>query len=224
MFFFSSKKQKGFTRPNFLKSKNSDGFTLIEMLVVIVIVGIFTALILGSGFSDSNNRAKDDSAINEVLLSLKEVQSWGTGSRQWPEGSGTYDAGFGIYLKKGVDRYVLFGEDVKFDKDGLVVTDNKYGGKIEVDEKKDKDDEKELVEKKELQSSFIVDDICVANPDEKEVCGFNEVNFVYRRHNLGPIIKVNGSGSIESVEVHFKNGREVKKTLVVSSFGKLYIE
>ena len=198
MFFFYSKKQKG------SKSiKLVSGFTLIEMLVVIVIVGIFTALILGSGFSDSNNKAKDDSAINEVLLSLKEVQSWGTGSREF---AGSYDSGFGVYLEKDAGRYVLFGEDTR---------DNEYGGDI------GKDDKKELVEKKELQASFVVEKICV-NVDE--VCGFSEVNFVYRRPNLGPIITVDGSGSIESAEIYFKNGRGVEKKLVVSSLGKLYIE
>ena len=199
MFFFSFKNQ------NIYQSfrKNLRGFTIIEMLVVIAIVGIFSALILGSGFSDSNNRAKDDSAINEVLLSLKEVQSWGTGSREFAE---SYDSGFGVYLEKDAGRYVLFGEDTR---------DNKYGGDV------GDDDKKELVEKKELRSSFIVDKICV---NEGEVCDFNEVNFVYRRPNLGPIITVDGSGTIESAEIYFKNGRGVEKKLVVSSLGKLYIE
>ena len=126
MFFFSFKNQ------NIYQSfrKNLRGFTIIEMLVVIAIVGIFSALILGSGFSDSNNRAKDDSAVNEVLLSLKEVQSWGTGSREF---AGSYDSGFGVYLEKDASSYVLFGEDIR---------DNKYGGDI------GKDDKKELVDKK----------------------------------------------------------------------------
>ena len=193
MSFFSSKKQKG--------------FTLIEMLVVIAIVGILVAIFIGPGLRDSNTNVRDDTAINEILLSFREVQSWGTSSREFPSGSGDFDAGFGIFLEKNSDKYILFGDLVNGNKK------NRY------------ENENEKIEEKVMTASFTLSKICAGNDKDNLDCSLNEIHFVYRRPSLGPIITISHNGSsVENAEIHITNSAGVEKKLVISSFGKLYKE
>lgn len=65
MFPISDKKGRSFTRPSFLK-KNLGGFTLIEIMVVIVIIGILVGIVIvGAGLA--RNKAKDARVTSDML-------------------------------------------------------------------------------------------------------------------------------------------------------------
>lgn len=58
---------------NYIKQKNDRGFTLIEMMVVLVIVGILAA-IASPNFIDFLFRVKVDSSLEQLLGAIRETQ------------------------------------------------------------------------------------------------------------------------------------------------------
>ncbi|MGI6751741.1 MAG: prepilin-type N-terminal cleavage/methylation domain-containing protein [Anaerovoracaceae bacterium] len=85
----------------FHKMKNRKGFTLVELIVVIVIIGILAAVVIPrlSGFSDS---AKERAALAEHRTLISAIQMWQAANDDPEAFPANLDA-LKDYLNKGVN-------------------------------------------------------------------------------------------------------------------------
>ncbi len=84
------------------------GFTLIELVVVISIIGLMTGLVLANYRSGEKNLALQRSA-HKLSQDLRRAQEMATSAREFQEQ--TPPGGYGIYLNLlQPDRYVLFAD------------------------------------------------------------------------------------------------------------------
>lgn len=88
--------------------KNEKGFTLIEMLVVITIIGIIAAIFLPS-YSDSFAAKSLSMGKKQVQSDIRNVQNYAYATMEfdasYPEG------GYGIHFDiSNSDEYVIFGD------------------------------------------------------------------------------------------------------------------
>jgi prepilin-type N-terminal cleavage/methylation domain-containing protein len=83
------------------------GFTLLEMLVCIAIIGIITAIAVTGQSAFNQSTLLTDTAYT-VALSLRQAQSLGLGSHEF---SGVTNAGFGVHFASGAPgSYIIFAD------------------------------------------------------------------------------------------------------------------
>lgn len=76
--------------------KHKNGFTIVELLIVIVVIGILAALVLNS-FTGAQEKARDAKRINDVSILSKAIASYAaqTGSAK-VAGGGVNGGGYGF--------------------------------------------------------------------------------------------------------------------------------
>ncbi len=82
------------------------GFTIIELLVVVAIIGILTIVILVSQRNFNSATLLTDTTYT-IALSIREAQSFGLSSRN---NSGVYNAGYGVHFGDTANSYVVFAD------------------------------------------------------------------------------------------------------------------
>jgi prepilin-type N-terminal cleavage/methylation domain-containing protein len=108
-------KKNGFT---LLRQKATQGFTLIEMLVVIAIIAILAATLFGvANYSGSINRARDTKYISEIKAANKALELYFTTVNDYPNDNAAFEGlANSIYLPSNFDfsrmtyRYNILGD------------------------------------------------------------------------------------------------------------------
>lgn len=81
-------------KPHFQKSAATNGFTLIEILVVMVIIGILAALSIG-GFQSSQLKARDAKRKSDLKQITNALEFYRSDRGQYPESDGGQIVGCG---------------------------------------------------------------------------------------------------------------------------------
>lgn len=104
------------------KTKNKNGFTLIEVMVVIAIIGIMTSISIVS-FVTSRRNAALEAASREVESVLREAQNYALSGKNLTNPSCT---GFNV-RNQGVSNYILFNNCINMPfslKNGVVFSNS----------------------------------------------------------------------------------------------------
>ncbi|MDX1765579.1 MAG: type II secretion system protein [Candidatus Saccharimonadales bacterium] len=107
--------------------KNDSGFTIVELLIVIVVIGILAALVLNT-FSGIQERARDTERRTDINSLSTQLEVYYADNGGYPDGS---TAGFEITTTNlpGMDdeaRYDPNGNLVNLASDPDSATDNQY--------------------------------------------------------------------------------------------------
>lgn len=66
-----------------IKTKLNRGFTIVELLIVIVVIGILAALVLNS-FSEAQKKARDSKRLSDVVAIEKALRTYAINQGQLP--------------------------------------------------------------------------------------------------------------------------------------------
>ena len=103
---------KGFIQHHFSNKKNGAGFTLIELMIVISIVGVLSLVVMFN-YSTFNDRLALSSAGQEMAIAVRQAQVYGLNVRE--SSSGNFTSAFGVFIDpvSSPSTYYIFA-----DKDG----------------------------------------------------------------------------------------------------------
>lgn len=182
--------------------KKDDGFTLIEMILVIAIFGIMTAIVVFN-YSDFSNQVVLTNMAYEVALTAREAQVYGIAStrRETKAAFDNNDTNIGLNFNiNNVDdktqSYILYE-----DKDG-------DGGF----------DQNEIIgEPYTLQRNIYITALDVGNN-----CNVSdeEVNVIFDRPNPEP--KINGNQSVFRITLQ-PDGSSNKRFVILKKNGQIYV-
>ncbi len=93
-------------RPNTLPAAYNEGFSLVELLVAIGIMGLISAVTLAQYFS-AERKFAHETITEEIVLGIREAQVYGLGSRE--AAPGDFDIPYGIAFSTAAPRtFILF--------------------------------------------------------------------------------------------------------------------
>jgi prepilin-type N-terminal cleavage/methylation domain-containing protein len=97
----------------FLKNRYSKGFTLVELLVVVAIVGLITVIVF-TNYRMGEKEFLLQGAVHQISQDARRVQGMALASRSI---GGSVPSGYGIYFNlSDPNQYILFADN---DDDGL---------------------------------------------------------------------------------------------------------
>lgn len=201
-----------------LQASSRRGFTLVEMLVVIFIISVISAVALMSGRQFDSSVFLTDTAY-EVSLAIREAQSYGINVRGAGGDAGTFRTGYGIEFDNGnKTQFVLFAD--AFEPSG------ESGNGI-------KDSGEEAINTYALKRGLTIGRLCVYNSGNSEKCsggGINMVTVVFTRPNPEPTIKPTPASGFcrndkcSRAEITITTKDEQQKTVVVYNTGQISVK
>lgn len=155
------------------------GFTIVELIVSIAIMAIVSGVIFWNG-RKFNDRIEVNSAAEEVSLTIRQAQNYGSSVRESASGSGTFTYGYGITFNTTYTNptYLI----VFVDQNG----DKKYNSSPT----------DESVDKIYLRNGVSIQNICLWNGSTCVSANLQSIQATFIRPNLDATIKgYNSSGN-----------------------------
>lgn len=179
------------------------GFTLVELLVTISIAILITAMLFAN-FHHFREVLSLKRAAQEIALSLRQAQVYGTSVREFGEGSGKFP-GYGIHFEAGnPDSYILFAD---------VNANNSYDGASE------------KVQTFSIGTKDVISDLCLnAKTSPPGACSLSQLNVIFLRPNPTIILTNDGYTSSSDAEITIKSPKGGQKTVIIWSTGQISVE
>ena len=97
---------------NFITRKKaylSKGFTLVEIIIVVAISAMIASVVV-FGYRSYLNKLAVSAGTQDIVLALREAQTYGVSVKQSAVGSGNFSAGYGVYFNAQQNNasYILF--------------------------------------------------------------------------------------------------------------------
>lgn len=177
------------------KVKRDRGFTLIEMITVIAIFGILTAIVVGN-YSKFTNDAVLTNMAYEIALSIREAQTYGVAVTNR---SASFENSFGISFDTSSETqiYTLYE-----DKNSNNVLDSG-----------------EDIKTYTLQRSIKIIDV---EDDDCNTVSNNLLNIIFDRPNPEPTI--NGSDDLSGARIVIQSPELTKRYVVIRNNGQIYVD
>lgn len=198
-------------------SKKEKAFTLIELLVTISIVSFLLAIVLFN-YSSFNDKFALSSAIQELVLDIRQSQAYGINVRETSVGTSDFSKSYGIYFDPGSspDTYYIF-----VDKNG----DKKYNDTL------GSCSGSECVQKITMRNNITVQSVSISGSNCAQTSGATSLTFIFVRPNPDANITFFNSGgnvvcSSSSVngQVTLTTRNGLTKTVGVDPTGHIYIQ
>ncbi|OGF67760.1 hypothetical protein A3I27_03165 [Candidatus Giovannonibacteria bacterium RIFCSPLOWO2_02_FULL_43_11b] len=195
--------------------KNSRGFTLVEMLIVIIIISIVTTISL-VGYKNYGARLNVRRSANEVALAIREAQANALAVKGYnhDNNSGTplLFTSWGVYFNKTVSTTQF---NIFVDSDG----DKSY-------------DSGESVKTVNIMNSIKIFDLAKGRKTSETDGSVDRLDIIYQRPNPDTTLKADGgtcsgaviSGTCPDLEIILQGPDGGQRTVVVWSTGQISVE
>lgn len=155
------------------KHNKNKGFSLVELVVSVAIFTIIMSVILVRHSQFSGTLAVENLAY-DIALSIRKAQVFGLSVREFKEGGGSFNVGYGLHFDSNInDSYIFF---------------------VDANRNKKYDDSSEIIEVFALNKVNTISKFCAVISSGSEKCSNSEITYldiIFERPNPDAIIKSN---------------------------------